>query len=127
MKMIFFFSSLFLLTSCQPSTAQTQVPVRQDVNVAEFKQLMKQSGTVLIDVRTPQEIAQGKIEGALEINFLDDNFQEKIQELDKSTPYLIYCRSGNRSSKATAIMEAQGFEKLYNLQGGYQAWSQAKN
>lgn len=94
----------------------------ENIDVAQFKELMTDSNVVILDVRTPKETAQGKIEGTKEINFFDPKFKVKVQNLDKSKTYLIYCRSGNRSGKACNIMAKNGFENLYNLKGGFNAW-----
>ena len=95
----------------------------QNINVDKFAELMKDKNTVILDVRTPEEIKAGKIKGAQEINVLSPTFSKKIKALDKSKTYLVYCRSGNRSGRACSIMEKEGFEDLYNLSGGYGAWS----
>lgn len=95
----------------------------QNIDVAEFAKMMKGSNVVVLDVRTPQETAQGKIKGAKEINIFDPNFNQKIEALDKGKTYLVYCRSGNRSARACSMMANQGFENLYNLKGGYTAWT----
>ncbi len=95
----------------------------KNINVPEFKDLQKDSSTVVLDVRTPGEIKAGKIKNAVEIDFMSSNFSARIDSLDKSKTYLLYCRSGNRSSKACGVMAGKGFEKLYNLNGGYGAWS----
>jgi len=127
---------LFGLNSCQSQSGEkaadiTGNPVGQagstsfeDLGPVTFKAKMTEPDVVLLDVRTPEEIAQGKIEGAIEINFYDENFSAKMKGLEKDKTYLIYCRSGNRSGKACKIMSEQGFKKLYNLKGGYTAWSQ---
>ena len=96
-----------------------------DLNVTEFKSEMEEENAVLLDVRTPQETAQGMIEGAIEIDVRNPNFIEKIQALDKSKTYLVYCRSGRRSTAACNIMEEEGFEDLKNLLGGFNKWSTA--
>ncbi len=93
-----------------------------DVDIAEFKALISGNG-ILVDVRTPEEFAQGNIEGAANIDFLNSDFETKIQELDKSTPIYLYCRSGNRSGQSMKKMKALGFTEVYNLMGGYKAWS----
>ncbi|MCR9288257.1 MAG: rhodanese-like domain-containing protein [Bacteroidetes bacterium] len=95
----------------------------ENIDVAQFKEKMTESNIVILDVRTPKETAQGKIEGTLEINFFDPKFASKVKNLDKSKTYLVYCRSGNRSAKACNIMAKNGFENLYNLKGGYNAWN----
>lgn len=96
-----------------------------NVEIEQFAELMKEPNTVILDVRTPQETAQGMIEGAIEIDFLAPGFADAVKQLDKDKTYLVYCRSGNRSSQACTVMEEQGFSKLYNMLGGYNTWSAA--
>jgi rhodanese-related sulfurtransferase len=78
---------------------------------------------VIIDVRTPAELAEGSIDGHIMINVMDPAFPGKIAALDKSKPYYIYCRSGNRSGQVCNYMSGLGFEQLYNLQGGIMLWN----
>jgi len=114
-------------SQAQPSkggAAAVSTPAYQNIDVATFKKLMSGSNVVLLDVRTPGEIAQGKIAGAMELNFNSPDFAQQTAKLDKSKTYLVYCRSGNRSGQACNIMQQQGFGKLYNLQGGMIAWGQ---
>ncbi len=95
-----------------------------DINVAEFKELMDDENVILLDVRTPAEVANGII-GApvvLDIRGNPTQFKEGIKELDKNKSYLVYCRSGNRSVHACNAMAAIGFKSLYNLKGGIIAW-----
>lgn len=96
----------------------------ENISAEEFAAKIGQPDYLLIDVRTPQEYAEGQIEGHTLINFFDPSFPDAIQKLDKSKNYLVYCRSGNRSGQACKLMENLGFDgKLYNLQGGIQAWN----
>ena len=78
---------------------------------------------VVLDVRSPQECSSGVIPGAININFFSPNFKSNISKLDPSKSYFVYCRSGNRSGKACAIMQNLGFEKSYNLEGGMMKWN----
>lgn len=82
---------------------------------------------VLIDVRTPDEFKQGHLEGAKLINFYDANFQEEVKKLDSAKKYVVYCRSGGRSSKSVSAMKKLGFNDVYNMSGGVLAWNRAKN
>lgn len=82
-------------------------------------------GLVVLDVRTPEEFAAGHLEGAIMIDFYRDDFSERLAELDPNQPYLLYCRSGNRSEQSRSIMEAMGFTDVADLDGGILAWSQA--
>ncbi|MBI5915143.1 MAG: rhodanese-like domain-containing protein [Bacteroidetes bacterium] len=74
---------------------------------------------VPLDVRTSAEVADGKIEGAVNLDFYDPMFAEQVGKLDKGKTYFVYCRGGVRSANACRTMHGLGFEKLVNLAGGY--------
>ena len=96
----------------------------QNLDPQAFKKgFESEEGAVVIDVRTPAELAEGQIDGHIMINVMDPSFPQKIAELDKTKPYYIYCRSGNRSGQVCNYMSGLGFEKLYNLSGGIMAWN----
>ena len=115
------------LTACGSSTAappaptatasQPATPVR--VGVPEWMQAAQSPGTVIIDVRTPEEFNSGHVQGALNIPVEAPDFAAQVTALDASATYAIYCRSGNRSAVATAEMGAMGFMHLYDLEGGF--------
>jgi rhodanese-related sulfurtransferase len=89
----------------------------------DFEKLIKNDKTVqLVDVRTPQEVANGHIENAININIADADFQAKMTRLDKTKPIAVYCGVGGRSGKAAGILTTLGFTKIYDLQGGITAW-----
>jgi len=90
-----------------------------------FAQAAEQPGVVLVDVRTPEEFAAGHIAGAVNIDLNAADFPARIAELDPTTTYAVYCRSGNRSATATAFMLDQGFAPPYELQNGIVAWQGA--
>ncbi|MBI5460478.1 rhodanese-like domain-containing protein [Methanobacterium sp.] len=77
---------------------------------------------VLLDVRTPGEFSESHIEGAILLNYQSPDFRNKVQELDKNKTYLVYCRSGMRSSGCASTMNALGFENIYNISGGIMEW-----
>ncbi len=81
---------------------------------------------VVIDVRTPEEFAQGHLKGALNINVQAPDFQEQIQAfgLDPNRPVYLYCRSGRRSQRAAEILREMGFRQLYNI-GGFEDLARA--
>ena len=96
----------------------------QNINQEEFTKLAEDTEYVVLDVRSPQECAEGIIPGSMMLNFLDPvAFQEGIGELDKSKKYLIYCRSGQRSGRACLMMDQLGFADTYNLAGGMLDWT----
>jgi rhodanese-related sulfurtransferase len=95
----------------------------QNLNPSDFKTTFEQTeDAVIIDVRTAPEIAAGKIEGALEIDFYGADFTQKILELDRSKTYFMVCRSGGRSAQACSFMSQNGFKEIYNLAGGMISW-----
>jgi len=78
---------------------------------------------VILDVRTENECNEGIIANALQIDIYEgQGFIEKIEALDKSKNYYVYCRSGARSAKACEVMESLGFENTFNLLGGILGW-----
>ena len=78
----------------------------------------------IIDIRTPQEYANGHIKGAILINYYDRNFEKNIekQHLDKYKPIFIYCRSGHRSGNAISLFKKMGFKHIVNLFYGLNEW-----
>ena len=72
---------------------------------------------VLIDVRTPDETADEMIAGALNIDFEAADFRERISQLDRNGKYLLYCRTGNRSAQAAAVMAELGFTDVIDAGG----------
>ncbi|MGB5499999.1 MAG: rhodanese-like domain-containing protein, partial [Maribacter sp.] len=77
----------------------------------------------ILDVRTRIEVSEGYIPNASNIDiYLGQQFLAELEKLDKSKSYYVYCRSGNRSRQACAIMNSVGFENAYNLEGGIIAW-----
>ena len=106
-----------------PSSAQTNAVGYTNITVDQFKEKLAQSTKpVILDVRTPGEVAQGVIEGATVIDINDAAFIDKVNALDKNVPTVVYCKVGGRSATACAAMADLGFKELYNLQGGYDAW-----
>lgn len=95
----------------------------QNIDASTLRDMQKNGKIEIIDVRTPNETAAGKIKGAREINVMDMAFKQKVSNLDKDKTYVVYCRSGQRSRRACSIMAKAGFENLYNLDGGYNGWS----
>lgn len=96
--------------------------IEKDLTASVFKSGIENEGILLIDVRTPEEFASGSIEGAVNIDFLADNFAETIATLEKDKPVYIFCKSGGRSGQAKTIFIDQGFAEVYNLIGGYSQW-----
>jgi len=86
--------------------------------------LQQTSAPQLIDVRTPEEFGESHIAGALNIDVNGTRFEESIAVLDKGRPIFVYCKGGNRSMKAAAILETHGYRPIFNLAGGITEWKE---
>lgn len=97
----------------------------QQVDTMEAVQKINHDDALVIDVREPAEIAQGKIARAKVIPM--GELQSRLGELEKhkSKPIIMVCRSGSRSAGACGILSKQGFTNVYNLAGGMIAWQQS--
>lgn len=96
----------------------------EDLTQEEWvSQLESDNNAVVLDVRTDAEVEEGIIKNAIHIDIYKGQvFIDDVEALDKTKNYYVYCRSGNRSGQACAIMEQLGFENTYNLEGGILAW-----
>ena len=107
-------------------TKQATTQIIEDITAQEAFTLIQENHSnpdfVILDVRTPQEFSEGHLEDAVNIDFRAEDFREKVNELDKSKTYLVYCRSGARSRSASDVMEELGFEEGYNMLGGIIQW-----
>lgn len=121
-KILFIVLSLLGLNAC----ANAQDKNYTDLDVAEFSQFLTTDSVQLVDVRTPEEFADGHIPGAENLNVFDSDFIDKAQKsLDKSKPVAVYCKSGRRSADAARKLSENGF-KVTNLHGGFIAWKDKK-
>ncbi len=119
--LIFIFFVSFLFINC------AELQEKNTITTLELKELLFKDKIQLIDVRTQREIKQGSIETALFIDFFDKEFLIKVSRtVNKRRPVYLYCRSGNRSGKATNILLEKGFE-VYNVIGGYTKWQKENN
>ena len=99
------------------------------VTVAEAYKLLNANpdGYVLLDVRTPEEIREGKLAGAMELDFQNEKFSSDLDALNTANTYMVYCRSGGRSSSAAEMMVSKGFKNVINVDGGYTGWVEYVN
>lgn len=103
------------------STVESQAPVVQITDIDWDKALeMNKAGALLIDVRTPQEVAEGTAPGAINIPLQE--IPQRLAEFPKDKDLLIFCRSGKRSMAASNILIQNGYEKVYNVLGGFMAF-----
>ncbi len=133
MKKLIFISTLVTFvfsTSCgnsqptatSPGAVKTVEEVVVTVDAKSFKDLLASEPGTVLDVRTPEEWAEGTLKDAVKMNYQDDNFASQIESLDKNAPVFVYCRRGGRSASASEILKESGFKKVYNLDGGITSW-----
>ena len=107
-------------TQTKEKVETTTVGFWTDVNKSQVQELLsEEEELVILDVRTPQEYEAGHIQGAININVLSEEFEQRVKSMDKNSVYLVYCKSGGRSTTAVKIMNELGFEYIYHYPGGY--------
>jgi rhodanese-related sulfurtransferase len=112
--------TLLFLTSCFFVPAQTVV---KNVDAQTFKKYIDENKSVLIDLRTDDELAKkGMIKGARQLDFFAKDAESQIAKLDKKKTYLIYCAGGGRSGDCAELMQKQGFKEVVNLEKGFDDW-----
>lgn len=94
-----------------PAAAQSELAAHPEVRV--------------LDIRTPAEFAEGHLKGAANIDFYARTFEAELERLDRETTYLVYCRTGNRSSQALTTLERLGFTRIWHLADGIVGWERA--
>ncbi len=119
------FFLFFLFVACSSNTGtNTENNTDGKVSIPQFKTSMSAvSNPQLIDVRTPEEFSRGSLDGAINMDFKSENLENQLNTLDKSKPVFIFCQAGGRSGKCYKKMKDMGFSEVYDMEGGYGAWS----
>lgn len=119
-----------LIGGCASSTGEhlvTAGQVIEDITTDETYALIQDNSDneefAIIDVRTPEEYADGYIAGAVNLDYYSETFRDELDRLDKNKTYLVYCRTGRRSAGARDMMAELGFMKVYNMTGGTVQWA----
>ncbi len=114
--------ALILVTAATAGSAVTNVTVGKAQ--ALIKERAGNAEFVILDVRTPEEFAEGHIDGAVNLDVRAKDFEKRLRALDRNKSYLVYCRTGNRSRMATIAMEALGFRSILHMNEGIVKWKQ---
>lgn len=120
-KLLYILVTCFTLTSCQ---AQQKEGVEL-IKPAQFEKQMEQDRGQVIDVRTPREYSGGYIANAVNMHLYDNDFEQRLDTLDKKKTVYVYCKVGGRSAEAVEIMQQKGFIHIVELEGGMDAWTEA--
>lgn len=115
-------AAVLTLSACASDTAVFEL-----TSATDAQELLTDApaGLVVLDIRTPEEFADGHIAGARNLDFYEPDFAASLDALDKDLPYFVYCRSGNRSSSAIETMKDLGFAEVYELDGGIVSWAES--
>ena len=98
-----------------------------DLNAKEWEnQLAKDDNSIIIDVRTADEFLEGMISNAINIDVKEPQlFLDKINSLDKTKNFYVYCQSGARSTQACAVLNLMcDIPNTFNLEGGFNLWNE---
>jgi phage shock protein E len=113
----------------QPTSVSTLAPAAKplalpaDVMPKTVEELRATGAIAVIDVREPDEFAEGRIPGATLIPL--GQLANRTDEVPTDVSVVVVCRSGNRSAQAVQILQKAGFTNIHNMTGGMIAWSQA--
>ena len=111
---------VLFLALCLSAGLQAQV---QLVTPERAAAMMQRKRTVVLDVRTKEEFREGHLPGAVHADVLDSaGFLQQMQLLRKNRTYVVYCRSGKRSTRASELLYKNNFKHIYNMEGGILAW-----
>ncbi len=95
-----------------------------ELTAKSFYDSIQRNQTQLLDVRTSNEYNQGHISGAFQADWNNfEQFKERVASLDKHKPLYVYCLAGSRSAAAQKWLLREGFDQVYNLRGGINAWN----
>ena len=109
--------SLIFIFSCEIINS----PEINIISESDFVEI-QDSDYTLIDVRTQDEFDLGHIDGAINLDFYSETFQNDILSLPKNETIVLYCRTNNRSSKTATILKENGYKDILVIRGGITEW-----
>jgi rhodanese-related sulfurtransferase len=115
-----------LLVAACGGTSGTGGATLETVSTARAAEIIGEGrpGLVVLDVRTPEEFAAGHLANAVNLDFYNPGFPTALAALDRETPYVLYCRTDNRSAEVRELMGNLGFTEVYEIDGGIVAWAE---
>lgn len=124
MKKLFLTTLLLSFFALQSCGNQQSKEIEMVSALQVYEAVYGEDNLQLVDVRTKEEYDVSHLKSAQNICVTSDDFEEKVQELDKEKPVYVYCKKGGRSAKAASILKEMGFTKVYDLQGGLTSWQE---
>jgi thioredoxin len=123
---LLFFSAGIYMAACsqKPSDSTAGTNEVQNLKTAAFEEKLKSTPSrIVLDVRTPEEFKEGHLEGAVNMDINNTDFDQNIGRLDTALPVFVYCLAGGRSSRAAEKLQSMGFPAVYNMEGGMSRWT----
>ncbi len=118
-----------LVCTCKPSSGNVDgegliMGEIIEVSIDRAKEMLEMTDNlVVLDVRSDYELEEGYLPSSINIDYRSSSFRDLLSDLDKEKPYLVYCQTSIRSTKAARIMHEMGFREIYNMKGGYRDWT----
>jgi thioredoxin 1 len=123
---VVFIIALSACSNQQQAQAVTQAADSVKLNAVAFSnKLNNTKDAILLDVRTPDEFSEAHIQNATNTDWNSADFKTQVAQLDKSKPVFVYCLRGGRSSSSVEFLQANGFQHVYELEGGIIKWKDA--
>lgn len=118
------FLVLLVLFTTTCWTAATAQQTRSELYGPQqfWEQFSAEDTAFVIDLRTPEEFAKGHIEGAININYYHNTFDQWVDTLNREIPMYVYGSKGHRSYKAARVFADKKFKEVYDLSGGFSRW-----
>ena len=127
-KLIIFAIAIFVIClglvlpplNAQDSTRITAVSAKEAADLIDNHK--GDSDFTILDIRTPGEFQSGHLAKSIPIDFYSQTFADQLNRLDKTKTYLVYCRTGNRSTKSLQLFKKLKFQKVYHMTSGISDW-----
>ena len=104
---------------------QRRISGMTDVGNVRLTHLLNREGATALDIRETKELDGTKLIGAVHIPLSQLKERATALSLDKSKPVVVYCARGQRGPMAASDLKAAGFTQIFNLTGGFKAWTEA--
>jgi rhodanese-related sulfurtransferase len=119
----FLLSLFFVLSAAVVFGQKSPKLVLETASKPKIEKAIETGEYLIIDVRMPHEYAKGHIKGAVNIDYLGDDFSEKISKIERDQKIIVYCAVGGRSEDALRKMGKMGFNHVLDIKGGYYGWT----
>jgi rhodanese-related sulfurtransferase len=114
--------ALFVFGGTAPYGHASEATTTRWIGVSELAAALQEKNLVIVDLRTPHEFAQGHLPDAVNVPIEALAYQKSLLDAYKGRPLLLYCRTVNKTAWAIRIIKDRGFQSIFALRGGYEAF-----